>query len=280
MYRLIFTIISIIILLSCNKFDKEEQIPTYFSVDSLRLVTTYEEGENTQNISDVWVDLDGNFIGVYELPTTFPLLGSIENHTIRLRAGIKKNGIDASRAYYPFYDSYTIDTLFKENGDITLIPTFTYNKSTVFEWIEDFEDPGFTLDRTLNSDTLLLREVDPNNSSNRLGAIYLDDNHPQFEYLSANTFTIKPGDLYLELDYKANQVFTVGLVINNVSSQDVIDVIAINSKPYMNKIYIDFSYIISQNLGAIDYGIYFKAVKQPDVDTSKIYIDNIKLLHF
>ncbi len=280
MYKFLFFIIVIITLISCDKFDKKESIPTYFTVDSLTFTTTYNEGASTQNISDVWVDLDGNFMGVYELPVTFPLLGEQKIHTIRLRAGIKKNGIDASRIAYPFYDSYLIDTTFAENATIRLIPHFEYNKSTVFEWIEDFQDPGFTLNKTSNSDTTLNRVIDETNGANRLGEIVLENTHPQFEYISKNTFTLQAGQTYLELDYKNNQVFTIGLIINNTSSQENISLIMINPKNYLNKIYIDLSYVLSQNLGAIDYGIFFRAVKQDDVDTAKIYIDNIKLVHF
>jgi len=278
--KFLLFIIAIITLISCDKFGREESIPTYFTVDSLSFSSTYNEGANTQNITDVWVNLDGSFIGVYELPATFPLLGEQGKHTIRLRPGIKKNGIDASRAVYPFYDSFLIDTNFIENVTIKLIPHFEYNKSTVFEWIEDFQDPGFTLDRTSNSDTTLIRVTDTTNTNNRLGAFFLDDTHQQFEYISKNTFDLQAGQTYLELDYKNNQIFMVGLIVNNVSSQDDVDLILINPKDYINKIYIDLSYIISQNLGAIDYGIYFRAVKQDDVDTAKIYIDNIKLVHF
>ncbi len=268
------------LLISCDKYDKEEPIPTYFTVDSLSFSTNYNEGANTQKISDVWVNLDGNFLGVYELPATFPLLGEQGKHTIRLRPGIKKNGIDASRVVYPFYESYLIDTDFVENATIKLIPAFKYTEKTVFEWIEDFQDPGFTLDRTLNSDTTLIRVIDETNTLNRLGEIILDDKHQRFEYVSKNTFTLQAGQTYLELDYKNNQVFSVGMIVNNVSSQDDIDIIMINPKDYLNKIYIDLSYVISQNLGAVDYGIFFRAVKQSDIDTAKIYIDNIKLVHF
>ena len=68
-----------------------------------------DENGVTDNITDAWVYLNDNLQGVYELPANFPVLAK-GNQTLRVKAGIKLNGISSTRSPYPFYESF-IDTI-------------------------------------------------------------------------------------------------------------------------------------------------------------------------
>ena len=74
------------------------------------------EGSAAHKITTVWVQVDGAYAGVFELPAIFPVLASGSTE-IRIQAGINENGTRATRLAYPFYEVFetqldldTIDT--------------------------------------------------------------------------------------------------------------------------------------------------------------------------
>jgi hypothetical protein len=95
-----FIIIFFIFLISCSKNDVE--IPTLITVNEFELSSTSISGSNSQNISDVWFYVNDSLQGVYELPASFPVLKTGINN-VRLKAGIKVNGISSTRVTYPFF---------------------------------------------------------------------------------------------------------------------------------------------------------------------------------
>ena len=52
-----YFIILIFILTSCNK---EEEIPSYIEINDFNLTSNSSFGENTENITDVWIYIDEN----------------------------------------------------------------------------------------------------------------------------------------------------------------------------------------------------------------------------
>ena len=81
----IASIILILLVISCKK--DVNNIPSYVSINSIAL-----SSDATDNITDAWVYIDDNLQGVYELPANFPVLAE-GKHSLRVRAGIKDNGI-------------------------------------------------------------------------------------------------------------------------------------------------------------------------------------------
>src|SRR3989337_3990814 len=87
--------------LACNK---EEPIPSYIHIDAINLSTNYTiEGSSSNKILNAWIYIDDQSVGAFELPCTVPVL-AVGSHEIKIQAGIKENGIDATRIYYPFYE--------------------------------------------------------------------------------------------------------------------------------------------------------------------------------
>ncbi len=90
-------------LTSCYKFDGDQTIPAYLKIDTVLLKTYYpEQGSNSNAIKDVWVYVNDQQIGAFELPAMFPVL-AMGNQKLEIRPGIKVNGISSTRAPYPFY---------------------------------------------------------------------------------------------------------------------------------------------------------------------------------
>ena len=142
---LIALIFSLLTLSSCETFDNEVTIPSYLQIDSVKIQTGEStEGTNHQQISDVWVNINGTKIGTFELPSCFPILQE-GNTPISIQAGIVKSGIHDFREIYPFFKKYR-DTLYLQKGKNNFTtPIFQYKKETNFLLIENFEDAGMRL---------------------------------------------------------------------------------------------------------------------------------------
>ena len=142
---------------SCEKVLVNDGIPSYISIPSIEVETNpTNEGSNSHKITDAWVYFDNNLQGVYPLPTTFPVLLSGKQN-ISIKAGIKNNGIAATRVKYPFYDYFNEEITLTKNSVIVLNPEVPYANvdSIIFE---DFESNVLIIDTvsTLNSDTTFL----------------------------------------------------------------------------------------------------------------------------
>jgi hypothetical protein len=280
------------LVVSCDIINPEEPIPAYITINSFLLETNYEEqGTNSEKINDVWINVDGTFLGVFELPAKFPVIAE-GKHTITVRAGIKNNGIDASRIIYPFYKSYEKELEFIPGTVIELKPKIYYNEETIYKWLEDFETAGTTLVQTYKSDTSINQSVTNVFEGNASGLISLDKEHPMFEAKTIDSFylPVTQKAIFLELNYKSNLVqsnnynnlFSIGLFVTKTGQVIQNPVIYLNdTKNEWNKLYLDLTGTVSSYQDAKYFHVFVGAI----LDTSQyngaeIYIDNIKLLHY
>ncbi len=278
----IIVLLFTVLVYSCKKWDKEEKIPSYLQITSANIQTDYStQGAATHKISDVWVNIDGNLQGIYEMPVTFPVLET-GRHSVTLRAGIKVNGIAASRAIYPFFNPITIDTILPEGQILKLSPNYTYKSETKFSWIEDFQGNGFSLDRMTGSDTILTTVADTI-GFNKYGKFTIDAIRQKFYYKSSEAFQlpINGSAVFLEMDYRCNHPFTIGLLTNKLQSSVSNEIIILNPYPNgFNHIYIDLTYTVTQNMDALDFNVIIRSVLQDGYEQGTIEIDNLKLIHF
>lgn len=274
---------TLIIISSCKKFNKEEPIPSYIKITKSTLsCDSILQGTTNSNISDIWVNIEGNRQGIYELPVNFPVIGT-GSSLITLRAGIKTNGIAASRIIYPFFSTINIDTTLTPENQLTLAPVFTYLPETIFSWLENFQGNGFSLARTSKSDTLMYTKSDSINPLQKYGVFYIDAIRQNFYYKSTDHYVLPSNGsaVFLELDYQCDHPFVFGLIINKYQQSIETPVIYLNPHPNsFNHIYIDLSYIVSQNSDALDYDIFFGASLYSTYTKGEVKIDNIKLIHF
>lgn len=268
---------------SCELINPSEDIPAYIKIEEYEFTSIGEESKKPHNITDAWVNIDGNKQGVYELPTTFPVLAE-GKHTLLIRPGIKVNGIAASRDIYPFYKEFSLDIIFTPHEITTIKPHTEYKEETVFEWSENFEDAGQSLSNITK--TSIVNVNDTVCDGNTSGAIFLT-NTDSTRYFEAHTtgFVLpknRNNPIYQEINYKCDNPFEFGIYINNDkdSSYTKFPVITINPSDSWNKIYIELTHAINDNPIASSYSIYFSALKSDTVDQANIYLDNLKLLHF
>jgi len=280
-YLLIFFIVSLS-LASCEVINPDEEIPCYLKIENAVLETDEStQGAPTVNVNDIWVNIDGTKQGIYELPVNFPLLSS-GTHNMILRAGIKNNGIAASRKIYPFFDFYEADINFIPDSLYLIQPVFHYKSETVFTWLENFEDAGITLNRHSVSDTTLNVIADADQVNNNVGQFVIDDTKYRFFYESSDSFPrpASGSEVYLELDYKNDESLIVGFKLIRAQYATYEALISLNPKSTKNKIYIDLGSFLTSSTDVLYYRLYFYAIKQNSAAKSEFSIDNIKLLQF
>lgn len=267
----IASIILILLVISCKK--DVNNIPSYVSINSIALFSGA-----TDNITDAWVYIDDNLQGVYELPANFPVLAE-GKHSLRVRAGIKDNGIAGTRIAYPFYTSYIIDEQdFNSTQTLIVEPEVNYLNNAKF-FIEDFESSGIKLEETLISDTSIIKLQD---TYNKYGGGILIDSLITFEIATTEQLSDLPQEgapVYLELDYKCNTRFLVGLYVNFPSAVLQKDLLWINPKDDWNKIYVNLTSSISESVGADYFSIFIAMKRDFAIDTNMMYFDNLRVVY-
>jgi len=240
-------LLSLLVILSfarCELINPDEEIPAYIQIDKIDVGTNYaSEGSNSSKITDAWVFVDNVLIGVYELPVSLPYLGD-GNHNITIKAGILVNGISATRVTYPFYKGYKTTLSLNRASTTIITPVVTYVSDTIsnFAWLEDFEVGNSLI--FLSGDTNTVVDTTEVFEGNRSIAIFLDDNHLLYEGNSFDSYTFpdKDREIYLEINYKSNNPFDVGVIANGIAKNYKVTV---NEKSYWNKIYIELSDLIA-----------------------------------
>ena len=276
-------------LTSCDLINPSEDAPGYVVVEKFDFNPTPSAAEfgssSSTKIKDVWVFIDNEFLGSYELPARFPSLKT-GSHRVILSPGIMLNGISTTRSPYPFYEASIHEVVIPELGEVTISPSTSYFESADCAFCESFEGSGFSLSSTSNSDTTMsqLPVGDPNIfEGNSSGVVYLDTSNTQFEITSTSEYNLPNSNsaVFLELDYKINQSMQVGLFVMkpNVASEQI-PVITLNPTTTWNKIYIQLGYVVSSYNSSTTFKIYFGALKDPSVSNPAFYLDNIKVVHF
>lgn len=286
----ILTIFGLLICQGCYKFTGTQTVPAYISINDIKVQTNYsEEGSSSSSITDVWVYVDDQLIGVYELPAMFPVLAE-GKHKLEIRSGIKINGISSTRVPYPFYDPIVF-------SDYDFIPeqvhelgslTTSYDADLTFQWMEDFEQPDISIDEISSSDTVIKRTTPENNPEAYLsvhsrysGQISLTEDKPEYGAISFTSFSMpeNPGAVViLEMDIKTNNLLSVGLLMRVYDEFNEIPLLILNYNDEWSKVYINLGPNISLNPNASDYKIIFRAGLETANETAQIYIDNLKIV--
>ena len=287
----IFQILSFALVLlvsGCAKTSIDE-IPSYLSIDTISITVTPLQGTSSQKIFDAWVYADNILIGGFELPKRFPLLkeGTTE---LSIFAGIKLNGINELRVPYPFYQKITKTVELEREQVLDLGHLkFAYASATKFAWQEDFEESNLSIDTTARSEINLnriflqdeLHAAFPYETNQYAARVIIPNDSLMFECASHDSYKL-PVDgtsVFMELNYKSNNPFTVGLIANGLNaSQNA--VLVVNPSSTWNKIYINFTPTLSTNTSASSFRVFIAAMKETSETKAEIYFDNIKLLHF
>jgi hypothetical protein len=270
----------ILALSGCRIIDPAEEIPAYIRISdiSLTITNSQTQGSGSERITDAWVYVDGQLIGAFELPCTVPVLAE-GTHDVLIKAGIRQNGLESTRAIYPFYKGWEDQVTFQRGQIVTVAPEVTYFPAINFLWNCTFDTQGTNIDDNTGATWPgLLKDTLLGGMEGKCGFVRLNSDTNLFYCQSSNAMVIDNGyELYLELNYKCNQSFVVG--IKNATNQETIPWIQVMPESDWNKIYIRLNDAITASPNGSAYYVYIAMKKEDDVANPQLYIDNIKLLN-
>ncbi|MCK5823633.1 MAG: hypothetical protein KAG95_06490 [Bacteroidales bacterium] len=261
---------------SCNLINPDEDIPGYIKIDKISV----SNDPKSSGLTDVWVNIDGDLLGVYELPAQFPVLDK-GRHEIMIRAGIKVNGIAASRSFYPFFNSYKIDTIIQSEQIIKLNPVIKYRDDVHFVWSENFEQNGSSLEKIKESNGTISFVNNNVYDGYNSARIFLNKSDTLFECQTINLFDL-PNDrspIFFEMNYKNNNEFYVGIVIYTQTKIIHNPIIILNKSEEWNKIFIDLASTVNNYTDGIKYQLFIGAVNNNEETDTEIFLDNLKIIY-
>ena len=266
----------------CTKTDSANSIPSYIEVEEFYLSTSSIEGTDSHRISDAWVFVNDNLMGVFELPARVPTLATGEQN-VKIFAGIKRNGQSDDRIRYPFYTHFdgTVDLI--PDSTVLINPTIGYIDDLDI-WEENFEDGGISFTKTVLSDTNFAQDNSDPFEGSKSGVVSFGPDDLFFEARtnepSFDNFPKVGQPVYLELNYRSNNSFVFGIYNNDGSlpADAQLAIFTFSPKEYWNKTYINLTDAVSGLSSANKFDIYFSAFNNGETAIPKIEMDNIKIV--
>ena len=272
--------------LSCKKDQPEV---SWLKIDKWVLNSNLDaespQGEMSHDFSQIFLNMDGQSLGTFELPAKIPIIADGE-HEFVILPGIVNNGISATKKRYPFVEPFRGNITLVKNDTVSMNPTTKYYNSIKF-LIEDFESPSMQLDVAIESSATLGRNNDPAFLmwGNRYGEILLNEQDSTLSIVTTfNTVLPKLGaEVYLEFDYiNTNSMLTKVISYGNGDYFED-PFILMNPQPEESAVwkhaYIDLKEIISYRQTTPLNDASFQFVLDEGFSSTYFLIDNIKLVY-
>ncbi len=271
----IFTIVS------CSNYEAEH--PYFVKITDISVKTNeFYQGAPTYDINEVSVYLDNVYIGTFEKNKLIPIINDDDSKsTLKFYPLVRMNGSKSNVQNYFFLSETEYRPSFEKGQIDTINLQYQYRESVSFAFVEGFENNNiFTEDLDENPNTEIEISTDNPKSGNKCGKIQLDTMNNEIKCTSYLFYDI-PTDgkkVILELDYRGNVGFIIGLIGREVTGEEYKkDFIVIKETEDWNKIYLDFTDELKRSK-LESYRIYFKARHDEEIESSFIFLDNIKLL--
>ena len=269
---------------NCTLTDIEQPLPAYLEITDVSITTTQFQGDPTHKITDVWAYADNQLLGVFELPCKIPILTNGETTDFLIFPGFRNNG-ERSRSFtYNVMDQLRFTETMSAGDVIQKSLTFSYKDEAKFDFIEGFEGGSHIFTRELdeNENSRIIATTEDKKSGAQSGKISLTEENPLISVASIfdyNRIDNAGLDSYFEMDYKNDIPFFVGALYQQEGQLISQPLIVLNPSDEWNKIYIDFTSILSSPV--IDkYSVYITTdLESLTESTGTIYLDNLKFVH-
>lgn len=290
---LLFLFCLIVLLAGC---ERNAQVPVYLRIDDFKVQTNFQqEGTASSKITTVWVEVNGNVVGAYELPIVAPVIANGPTN-IRVIPGINLNGQLGLRNEYEFYSPHEFTLNADPASEVTVqtgnngYPVTGYRDWVNIIRLEDFEGAGVNFEQSNNSDTVLLVTEDTtevffesglNEPNKKSGKIIVPKGNSIAEFVSINSYPLPTfgQNVYLEVNYKCEIPMTFGIIANEPLQKIQAPVVTVLPTSQWNKIYINLVSEVSAYPSAVDYNIFFGTLNGDTENRKLIYIDNLKLVY-
>jgi hypothetical protein len=278
-----------LILGACVKNNPD---PAWLEVSEWSLVANAthngEEGQLTHNITDAWVYVDDQLVGVFEVPFKIPILkeGSVN---IRIYPTIRVNGISATKMRNEHLVPFETTGVFVKNQVLSISPVTRYRDDVNF-WVEDFEDINIKLTDDPNTSSAQLTLSNDSLqwfNGNYYGKVLLsaqDSMWVAYTNQDQQLSIPKNKQAMLEIDYCNSVPFTNYLLFVNANGTNENVMVTMNKSPLESlrwkKIYILLSEVITAGPNNTNYIQAFRAFYDTSISNNLILIDNIKVVYF
>jgi len=247
-----------------------------------------EDGQLTHNLTDAWVYVDEQLIGVFEVPFKIPILKE-GSASIRLYPTIRVNGIAATKMRNEHMVPFEVTGVFVKNQTLSFAP-ITHYKDNVNIWTEDFEDINIKLTDDPNTSSASLTLANDSLkwfNGNYYGKVLLSAQDSMWvAYTNQDQqLTIpKNKQAMLEIDYCNSVPFTNYLLFVNSNGTNENAMVTMNKTPLTSlrwkKVYILLSEVITAGPNNTNYVQAFRAFYDSTIASNLILIDNIKVVYF
>jgi hypothetical protein len=294
------TVIAMLIT-GCSYFQETTQAPNYIRIDSipfrdsLTFTTGRNNGRHNVNITDAWVFADGKFIGCYELPAIIPVAEAGPEVMLTVEPGVFSDGVKDYRISYPFYKSFYQKVQLSPGVVVPIRFGTSYkaesrNLKLPFPYYFDFEsatDSSLIVGSNNNFGssirTFLPSEIFPDSgkSALKLFAKGGTGNLKLAEFVTLNQVRLPQDNspIYLELNYKSNKSFLVGLFYKSTSNGSgyIYDLNLLPTNGVWRKIYVS---LVDEAISAPSGSNFQLAIRAAlkDDGSEYILIDNLRLL--
>ncbi len=278
----IFLVVLLVHFSACEVVNPEEGIPAFLKIDAVNA-----QGTGLQEISDVWVFVDNQAIGAFNLPAEIPVLMSGEQSVV-IASGVVENGILSFRSEYPFFERYETTATLVPGEVVTISPSTSYRS---FSEIEIYEkDWDSKVDLNLNElDGGSIPSINsPSEAidgkfglatiSEGVSTLEISTGIPYFS-INGNGFG---GAEFMELHYKSDIDFEIGVIgydaLGNFKGVNFF--LGMKAREDWRKIYVRLQEPIAQllNIEATQFEIAFRTAKPSEDPEAKLYFDNVKFL--
>ncbi|HCS20685.1 MAG TPA: hypothetical protein DIW47_09030 [Bacteroidetes bacterium] len=270
---------SLIIFNSCRKRDIED--PAYMHITAIEQAGNPGQGTKRHDIQHVYTLIADNSIGTYQAPATVPVLHE-GNVLVEARPMIRwfaREGLHP----YSMMKNYSQMLDFVPLTVDTLKPVFEYQDNVEFAWMEDFNDNSASMQlRSGTFDSFYVKnEVEHSLDGSPYMLIDMGNGEQFFEIESQDLFDLPVDgrEVILEIDYKTNVAFTIGLYATNPSQVvSLPSVTPYSTEKSWRKGYVYLTDEVFNQGSTTRFRIFFRSVNKEVIDP-KIYIDNLKLLY-
>lgn len=288
------------LIIGLSACDKEPAtVPGYLHIDEMKVEADYSlYGTSSSAITTVWVEIDGDLIGTFELPAIVPVAES-GAHEVVLYPGITLNGINSLRNIYEFYTEYTETIVFEPNVDVwpneagDSIAVVDYNPASYYDYLplEDFEGTALAFERSDRADTGIVFTSDPDyvfsdpslsETSTKSGVGYMADADFLLEAHTTEEFLDLPkggANVYLEMNYNTEAIITVGVYRRVPGSVDQVPVVSLFPSNEWKKIYINLVSEVSAVTNAEGFRIFVGGTNVEGNGEKVNLFDNFKLVY-
>ncbi len=283
-------------LSGCSLINPEESLPIYVQIEDAEvLVDENRQVWSPLGIRDTWVFLQNEQIGVFELPTVFPILAEPGETSLRIGGGVFETGLSGFRREYPFWNDINVSIEGVNPLDtLTIRPRFEYfprDTTLVYAFEEGFEGASVVLENVslTGNFTQIRQSTERAYTGLRSGKVTFSPDKYIFEASSPVLGLPQTGnnDIWCEVTYWndiAFSVLLVGVAPGSVLETELPTNVVFVSPDGWKTAYIHLNDLARSLPQGAAFKLLFRASSfDKEIQSGRsgtIFLDHIRLIHF